>query len=104
MKKSFLALMAIIAVIVTLHSFRAYQTSSITGKVVPPEGVEDIRAVSATDSLLTTAERGLFLFNVKPGTYKIFINAKDPYRDATLDSVVVKEGQNTDVGEVRLVQ
>jgi hypothetical protein len=39
---------------------------------------------------------------VKPGTYKIIIEAKPPYRNAAKDGVMVSDGQSSDAGEIRL--
>ena len=87
-----------------LISFRAVQDSAITGKVTPPDGVEYVWAISGTDSLKATATDGSFSLTVKPGTYKVVVDAKDPYKDAVLENVEVKDGQNSDLGEIRLQQ
>src|SRR5690242_10645443 len=103
MKRTFVTLFATVAAVVGLHSFRSAD-STISGKVVPPDGVEFIWAINGKDSLKKTATDGAFALTVKPGTYKVVVDAKDPYKDAVLDNVEVKDGQTTDVGEVKLQQ
>ena len=39
---------------------------------------------------------------LKPGTYKVIIEAKPPYRNAAKDGVMVSDGQSSDAGEIRL--
>jgi hypothetical protein len=104
MKKTFVTLFATVATVVTLHSFRTIEDSSITGKVNPADGVEYVYAISGTDSLKTTATDGAFSITAKAGIYKVVVDAKDPYKDATYDNVEVKDGQNTDLGEINLQQ
>jgi hypothetical protein len=46
---------------------------------------------------------GAFEISVsKPGTYRLVIEAKPPYRNAARENVMVREGQTTDVGEIKL--
>jgi hypothetical protein len=45
---------------------------------------------------------GVFSFAVKPGLYKVIVDAVEPYKDAVLENISVKEGQAVDVGEVVL--
>lgn len=87
-----------------LHAFRLMQSSSISGKVIPPEGSEIVLAVSSRDSVRTTVINGAFVFTVKPGSWRITVVGKAPFKNAILEQVDVKEGQNTDVGEIRLQQ
>ena len=104
MKRTIATLFLAAVAVVGLHSFRAVQDSTISGKIVPPDGAEYIWAISGTDSLKTTATDGAFSLTVKPGTYTVVVDAKDPYKDAVMDNVEVKDGQNSDLGEIRLQQ
>ena len=78
--------------------------SSITGKVSPAEGAELIWAISATDSIKFTVTSGNFSAQVKPGTFKLIVDAKAPYKDVLLDNLEIKENQVLDVGEIILQQ
>jgi hypothetical protein len=104
MKRTFGTLAFLAASVVGLNSFGIFQGSSVTGKVTPPDQVEYVWAISGTDSLKTTAENGSFALTLKAGSYKVVVDAKDPYKDAVLDSVQVKDGQVTDLGEIKLQQ
>ncbi|MFN4313062.1 MAG: carboxypeptidase regulatory-like domain-containing protein [Chitinophagaceae bacterium] len=95
--KGGLAMLAIVA----LFSFTKMQTG-ITGKVVPADGVEMVWAINGSDSAKTELTGGSFTLPVKPGTYKVIVDAKDPYKDVTMDNVVVKDGAATDLGEIAL--
>ena len=99
-----LTLLATIIVVAGLHAFRSLQNSSISGKVVPIDAVESVWASNGTDSVRTTTDHGAFAFTVKPGTWKVIVDAKEPFKDAVVEKVEVKEGQNTDIGEIRLQQ
>lgn len=74
---------------------------AITGTVSPADGAETIWAASATDTAKGIISAGSFSLAVKPGLYKLFVDAKDPYRDVILD-VDVRANQPTDVGEIVL--
>ncbi len=104
MKKALFTLLATILTVAMLHAFRLMQTSSISGKIIPPDGSELIWAISGTDSIKTAAVNGSFVFTAKPGSWKIIVHAKAPFRDAVLEKVDVKDGENTDIGEIRLQQ
>ena len=104
MKKTVFTLFATILTVAMLHAFRLMQTSSISGKVIPPEGAEMVYATSGKDSIRTMVMSGSFVFNAKPGTWRIIVRGKPPFKDAILERVDVQEGQNTDIGEIRLQQ
>lgn len=78
--------------------------SSITGKVSPQDGAETIWAISATDSVRFALASGNFSAQVKPGTYKLIVDAKTPYKDVLLDNLDIKDNQVLDVGEIILQQ
>jgi len=104
MKKTVFTLFATILTVAMLHAFRLMQSSSISGKVIPPEGSEIVYATSGRDSIRTMVMNGAFVFNAKPGTWRIIVRGKPPFKDAVLERVDVQEGQNTDIGEIRLQQ
>lgn len=87
-----------------LFSFRPTVDGNVIGKVVPPEGVEKVWAINGSDSLEAQLIDGGFSFSVKPGTWKIVVDAKEPFKDAVLENVEAKDGENTDLGEITLQQ
>lgn len=100
MKKSTLLCGILAASVAGLFSFTTLQTG-ISGKVTPQDGVETVWAIG-TDSTKGTINSGNFSIQVKPGTYKVIVDAKDPYKDVTLENLEVREGQPLDVGEIVL--
>ena len=104
MKKTVFTLFATILTVAMLHAFRLMQSSSISGKVIPPDGSEMVIGINGRDSIRTPVINGAFVFTAKPGTWKIVLRGKAPFKDALLEAVDVKEGQNTDIGEIRLQQ
>jgi hypothetical protein len=104
MKKTFITLLATVLTVAALHAYRFLQVSSISGKVIPPDAVDFVWAINGSDTLRTTTTTGSFAFTLRPGTWKVIVDGKDTYKDAILEKVEVKEGKNTDVGEIRLQQ
>ena len=79
------------------------QTTSITGKVMPAGSVEKIWAVKGSDSTSATPSTGgEFAIKVSAGTWKIVVDAKDPYKDAVKENVTVEDGKSVNVGEIDL--
>lgn len=75
--------------------------SGIVGSVSPVDGAESVWAISATDSARGIINAGNFSLTVKPGTYKLYVDAKDPYQDVILD-VEVQSNRSADVGQIIL--
>ncbi len=77
--------------------------SGITGKITPAEGAESVWAISGTDTVKGTLTADAFSIAVKPGTYKVVVDAKEPYKDAVVENLEVKD-QTLDIGEIQLQQ
>jgi len=101
-KVSVLAFAAVIAA--GAFAFRGVQ-GSITGKVRPFDGATDVWAIQGSDTLKTVVTDGAFTFeDARAGIYTVIVDAKEPFRDATLRDVRVEDGQATDLGEINLQQ
>ncbi|MEP7280174.1 MAG: carboxypeptidase regulatory-like domain-containing protein [Bacteroidota bacterium] len=88
-----------------LFAFRSIDTGSIRGTVIPADGATKAWALSSSDTLKGVIQSGSFeIVNVKPGTYRLIIEAKPPYKNTAKDNVVVADGQPTNVGEIKLGQ
>src|SRR6201996_3377698 len=86
-----------------LFAFATLRDGAIRGTVTPPEGGVRAWAESATDTLKAPIVNGSYeISGAKPGTYKVIIEAKPPYRNAAKDGVMVNDGQSSDGGEIRL--
>lgn len=105
MKKTFATFLAVCIAVISLHAFRPVQTSGIKGLIRPADAtVANVWAISGSDSVKVQPVKGEFALSVKAGTYKLIVDAADPYKDAILENVVVRDGQITDVGEIKLPQ
>ena len=102
MKRLLLASGIVLSGITGLYAFRSVDQSSITGKVSPADQAEAVWAISGTDSVTANVVSGAFSLAVKAGTYKVVVDAKEPYKDASLENVTVADGAPTDVGEIKL--
>ncbi len=87
-----------------LFAFTTPVQSSVTGKVTPAEGAEAVWIIKDSDSSKAELNNGTFTVNVAPGTYKVVVAAKEPYKNAVVENVEVKEGEATNVGEIVLQQ
>lgn len=86
-----------------LFAFSHFKTGSIKGTVTPAEGGVRAWAESAMDTLRAPIVNGSYeIPDVKPGAYKVIIEAKPPYRNIAKDGIMVNDGQAADVGEIKL--
>jgi len=94
--------------VVTLFSFALpgfvpIWEGGIKGTVAPAEGAAQILAIAGTDTLHAEISHGNFVFNkVKKATYTLWVKARPPYKDTSLENVAVIDSAITDVGEIRL--
>lgn len=86
-----------------LFAFSNLRSGSIKGTVTPADGATRAWAESSTDTLKALIINGTYeISNAKPGTYKVIIEAKPPYRNAAKDGITVSDGQAADAGEIKL--
>jgi hypothetical protein len=76
--------------------------SGIHGIISPADGSKKIWAVNGKDSVATAAVSGNFSIDVKPGTWKLHVEAVSGLKDAYIDNIAVEEGSYADVGEIKL--
>jgi len=93
----------IIISVVLISSF-ANDRSGIQGTIDPPEGARRIWAVSGKDTVSIIPSPGSFIMDVKPGSWKLVVEAVLPYKNAERDGVLVTDGQITDIGLIKLTQ
>ncbi len=94
-----------IAVALGLFAFSKINSGSIKGKVTPAASATKVWAISGTDTLKASIDGGSFsIMDVKPGTYKLIIEALPPYKNMAKEGVTVTDGQPTDIGEIKLQQ
>jgi uncharacterized membrane protein len=102
--KTLLAAAAFSLLTTVALSFSDKAKTSIVGKVSPADATEMVWAVGPNDSLKMVVNQGQFYFDVKPGTYKVVIDAREPYKDVLLDNLLVKADETLDLGEIQLKQ
>ncbi|WP_298740986.1 carboxypeptidase-like regulatory domain-containing protein [uncultured Chitinophaga sp.] len=105
MKKIKVTVIALAAIALGAMAFRSSEGGSITGKVRPMDGATEAWAIQGSDTLKTAVFDGAFTFkDARAGSYTVIINAKEPFKDATLNDVKVEDGKATDLGEINLQQ
>jgi hypothetical protein len=98
-------LLASLVIAFTLFAFTAFKNGSIKGSVSPSASATSAYVVSGMDTMRTNINNGGFeIGEVKPGTYKLVIEAMAPYKNFEKQGVVVNEKKATDVGEITLQQ
>ena len=96
-------LIATTVVVAGLFAFTHLKVGSIKGTITPADGGVRAWAESATDTLRAPIVNGAYeITDVKPGAYKIIIEAKPPYHNIAKDGIMVNDGQTADVGEIKL--
>ena len=101
-----LGFMAIVIAAAGLFAFNAITINgSVKGTVSPANKASMAWIVSSTDTLKVPVDKGVFeIRDIKPGIYKVIIEAKPPYKNAATDAITITDGQVIDVGEIKLVQ
>ena len=85
-----------------LQEYSAYQQTSITGKISPEGAAETALIINAKDTVKTPVVWGNFSQQVKPGTYKLIVSAKAPFKNVSLGNLEVRQNHVLDVGELIL--
>ncbi len=94
--------LGVIMSVVIISAFVGKDRSGIQGTIDPPEGAKRIWAVSGKDTVAMIPSPGSFLMDVKPGTWKLVVEAVLPYKNAERESILVVDGQMTDIGLIKL--
>jgi len=102
MKRFLIVVVLILSAVLILGSFRSKYQTSIVGRVNPVGSANVAWAVSGRDSTTSNIVNGAFSLEAKQGIYRVVIDAVEPYKDAILENVSVKDGQTVDVGEIML--
>ena len=88
-----------------LFAFNGIKGGTVKGSVSPAAGAVNAWDLSSTDTVKAAISGGMYeIPNVKPGVYKIIIEAKPPYKNASKDNVSVSDNQSTTVEEIKLQQ
>ena len=105
MKRYKTGMVALGVALAGLFAFKSNYNGSIKGTITPADGATKVWALSTADTLRADIQSGSFeITNAKPGTYRIIVEAKPPYKNTAKDNVTVADGAPTDVGEIKLGQ
>lgn len=86
------------------HIFIEKKTASVSGKVKPQDAKAVLTLFNNTDTAYALPNRnGEFkMRGLKNGTYSLFINASNNYKDTTINNIKVEAPKNTNVGVIEL--
>ena len=103
MKKTILKFSVAGLAILGFSAMQVLAPAGISGKVAPEDAAEAVWAIKDADSVKAmVGTEGTFQLEVKPGTYKLVVSAKAPYKSTEVKEVVVTTDNTTDVGEIKL--
>lgn len=89
-----------------LKPFGRHSSGEIEGKIRPVHAYATIKAFNATDTAFARPEdEGEFkIRGLREGTYSLFIDGINGYRDTTISNIVVRRNHETELGTIQLHQ
>ena len=78
--------------------------SGIRGTISPPDAAKKIWAISGRDTASIVPSSGNFSLDLKPGNWKVYVEAAKPYKDFAVPNIVVENDRYTDLGEIKLTK
>lgn len=89
-----------------IKPFGRNSTGEIEGKIRPVHAHGLIKAYNATDTFYARSwQEGKFkIRGLRPGTYAVFIDGTNGYRDTTITGIEVNRRDDTDLGTIQLHQ
>ncbi|WP_341839158.1 DUF4382 domain-containing protein [Chitinophaga caseinilytica] len=87
-----------------IHVWTVKQTGAVSGKVLPVDAQSVITVYNNADSLYALPGRSgeWKVRGLKPGTYSVFVNAGNGYRDTTVTDVKVERARETRIPSITL--
>jgi hypothetical protein len=102
MRKAVWELNIVILAIICIHVISSLPTGFISGKIYPENMGESVVAIRGTDSVRTKSKNGFFVMRVRPGNWKIIVSGKEQTKNIVRDNLIVNQGQQVNLGEIRL--
>jgi hypothetical protein len=102
MRKAFLELLTIVLIIIVIHTTRILRTGFINGKLNPANQAGSILAINGNDSVRAISKNGYFGMKVKPGVWKVVVSMKPQTNSVVRENLEVNEGENINLGEIKL--
>jgi Polysaccharide lyase family 4, domain II len=98
-----IVLVIVTAGLLAFSVLRAPAGGSIRGTVTPANAALKASAIADTAIFQSNIINGAFeIKDVKPGTYRVEIEASLPFKKAVREGIVVNNGKTTDIGQIRL--
>ena len=104
MRKAVWELNFVILAIICIHVVSALPSGFISGKIYPVNMGESVVAIRGTDSVRTMSKNGFFVMRVRPGHWKIIVSGKEQTQNIVRDNLIVNQGQQVNLGEIRLTE
>src|SRR5258708_10193881 len=104
MRKAYWELGLIVLAIACAHSIRAKRSGFIKGKVYPANSTESVVAINGKDSIRSSNTNGYFGMKVTPGMWKVVISDKEQAKNVVRENLLVGEGQNINLGVIRVAE
>jgi hypothetical protein len=88
---------------VLLTAFSHLMGGTVKGTVNPADAGIKVMAVSGMDTAKANIINGAFeITNLSPGVYTLIVEAAAPYKNASVKSIKVTDGEVTDIGSIPL--
>jgi len=105
MKNAIVQLGMVLIGVTSVHAVKLLQTSSLHTKIFPGEAAEEVWAVQGRDSVRMQCSDGdYYLTTANPGRWKVYVDAKRPYKSVYLEVQDIKPGTDRDLGIITLQQ
>lgn len=102
MKKIGIMLCAATITVASAFVARKNTMSGINGTITPADGASKVWAISGKDSVAALPAAGKFSLDVKPGSWKVYVQAVKGYKDAVVENIIVENDRYADAGEIKL--
>ena len=103
MRKAEWELCFIIVAIICIHTRASMRSGFIKARVYPVRTNESILAINGKDSVKANYRDGYFGMRVKPGTWKVIV-AGEQMKNVVRENLLVSEGQDINLGLIRLTE
>lgn len=103
MRNAMVQLCLVLIGVSSVHAVKLLQASSMHTKVFPADAAEKVYAIQGKDTSKMTGTGGEFyLTAIHPGLWQIHVEAKKPFRNATLKGIELHPGSDRDLGRIQL--
>lgn len=87
-----------------VRPFSVVKTGAIKGKIVPQDAMAVVSIYNSSDTAFALPDKkGEFkIRGLKEGTYSLFVNAGNNYRDTTINNIAIRAGKETDIKTITL--